>query len=96
MAEAPAAARVVVVDDEPTLRRTVARTLAQRGFEVTQCEDGAAALEHVRGNDPDVMLIDIGLPDVDGYQLASSLRALPDMAATVPVAVTGYGQAKDR
>ena len=42
------------------------------------------------------MLIEIGLPDVDGYQLASALRSLPETAATVPVAVTGYGQAKDR
>jgi len=58
--------------------------------------DAQSALRRARAERPDVMLIDIGLPDVDGYQLAQELRSLPETAATVPVAVTGYGQAKDR
>ncbi|MGZ5970498.1 MAG: response regulator transcription factor, partial [Polyangiales bacterium] len=58
-AESAPACRVVIVDDEPTLRRTIARTLSQRGFEVAQCEDGEAALEHLRTQDPDVMLVDL-------------------------------------
>jgi CheY-like chemotaxis protein len=42
------------------------------------------------------MLVDIGLPDIDGYQLAQQLRAMPETSATVLVAITGYGQARDR
>jgi DNA-binding NtrC family response regulator len=89
----PGGARVVVVDDEPTLRRTVARTLAQRGFEVTQCEDGAAALEHVRTADPDVMLIDLMMPGVSGMDVLREVKSLkPDVEC---VMMTAYSKVED-
>ena len=90
---AQGSARVVVVDDEPTLRRTVARTLSQRGFEVTQCEDGAAALEHVRTNDPDVMLIDLMMPGVSGMDVLREVKSLkPDIEC---VMMTAYSKVED-
>ncbi len=89
----PTPARVVVVDDEPTLRRTVARTLAQRGFEVTQCEDGQSALEHVRSNDPDVMLIDLMMPGVSGMDVLREVKSLkPDVEC---VMMTAYSKVED-
>jgi DNA-binding NtrC family response regulator len=89
----PTPARVVVVDDEPTLRRTVARTLAQRGFEVTQCEDGQTALEHVRTNDPDVMLIDLMMPGVSGMDVLREVKSLkPDVEC---VMMTAYSKVED-
>ncbi|MBI2392502.1 MAG: sigma-54-dependent Fis family transcriptional regulator [Deltaproteobacteria bacterium] len=92
-ATASAAARVVVVDDEPTLRRTIARTLAQRGFEVTQCEDGQSALEHVRANDPDVMLIDLMMPGVSGMDVLREAKALrPDVECVI---MTAYSRVED-
>lgn len=89
----PTPARVVVVDDEPTLRRTVARTLVQRGFEVTQCEDGTAALEHVRNHDPDVMLLDLMMPGVSGMDVLREVKSLkPDVEC---VMMTAYSKVED-
>jgi CheY-like chemotaxis protein len=58
--------------------------------------DGADALRHVASAAPDVMLIDIGMPGMDGYTLARRLRNLPQTANAVLIAITGYGQAEDR
>jgi len=88
--------RVLIVDDNTDAADSLATLLQVQGHATAVEYDAASALRRARIEHPDVMLIDIGLPDIDGYQLASSLRALPEMAATVPVAVTGYGQAKDR
>ncbi len=85
--------RVVVVDDEPTLRRTIARTLVQKGFEVTQCEDGAAALEHLRAHDPDVMLIDLMMPGVSGMDVLREVKSLrPDVECVI---MTAYSRVED-
>jgi len=94
MAEPTAsAARVVVVDDEPTLRRTIARTLSQRGFEVTQCEDGQSALEHLRGHDADVMLIDLMMPGVSGMDVLREVKSLrPDVECVI---MTAYSKVED-
>jgi len=88
--------RVLIVDDNTDAADSLATLLQVQGHATAVEYDAASALRRARVEHPDVMLIDIGLPDIDGYQLASSLRALPEMAATVPVAVTGYGQARDR
>ena len=88
--------RVLVVDDNSDAADSLATLLQVQGHATSVEYDAQSALHRARAERPDVMLIDIGLPDIDGYQLASMLRALPETAATVPVAVTGYGQAKDR
>jgi CheY-like chemotaxis protein len=53
-------------------------------------------LQRARIERPQVLLLDIGLPDMDGYQLAREIRALPELAGAVLVALTGYGQGRDR
>jgi CheY-like chemotaxis protein len=58
--------------------------------------DGPTALEVVNDHAPDLALLDIGLPGMDGYELARRLRALPALASMGLVAVTGYGQLRDR
>jgi len=88
--------RVLIVDDNSDAADSLATLLQLQGHVTAVEYDAASALRRARAERPDVMLIDIGLPDIDGYQLAATLRALPELAATVPVAVTGYGQAKDR
>jgi len=88
--------RVLVVDDNSDAADSLATLLQVQGYATSVEYDAQSALRRARIERPDVMLIDIGLPDVDGYQLAQELRALPEMAATTPVAVTGYGQARDR
>jgi DNA-binding NtrC family response regulator len=87
------AARVVVVDDEPTLRRTIARALSARGFEVAQCEDGDAALAHVRNADPDVLLIDLMMPGVSGLDVLREVKAIrPDVECVI---MTAYSRIED-
>jgi CheY-like chemotaxis protein len=89
--------RTVVCDDAPDLRELVADLLRLRGHDVTVVEDGPSAVRVILEQQPDVALIDIGLPNMDGYEVARQIRK----AATGGyrprlIAMTGYGQASDR
>jgi two-component system, sensor histidine kinase len=88
--------RAVVCDDAPDLRDLVADLLRLRGHEVSVVGDGPAAIHLIVAERPDVALIDIGLPDMDGYEVARSIRRqLTDHKPRL-IAMTGYGQASDR
>ena len=88
--------RAVVVDDNPDLRELVAELLVSLGHEVEVAEDGPSGLALIREHRPDVALVDIGLPGLDGYDLARAVRSgLPDTAVRL-IAMTGYGQDGDR
>ncbi|MDQ3366656.1 MAG: response regulator [Myxococcota bacterium] len=88
--------RAVVCDDAPDLRELVADLLRLRGHEVTVVEDGPSAVELICREKPDVALIDIGLPEMDGYEVARQIRlALTEVRPRL-IAMTGYGQASDR
>lgn len=67
--------RVLVVDDEPPIRRFLRTTLAARGYDITEADDGAAALEEVRRRPPDLLVLDLGLPGVGGLEVIRRLRA---------------------
>ncbi|MDC7120603.1 response regulator transcription factor [Cellulomonas fimi] len=73
-----AARRAVVVDDEVALATLVGGYLERDGFEVTVCHDGAQAVEVVRQVDPDVVVLDLGLPGVDGIEVCRQLRTFTD------------------
>ena len=90
--------RAVVVDDAPDLRELVADLLRLRGHEVTSSSDGAGGDRADRAEQPDVALIDIGLPDMDGYEVARAIRtrSSTDVHSLRLIAMTGYGQASDR
>ena len=88
--------RTVVCDDSTDLRELVADLLRLRGHEVALVEDGPAAVELICRERPDVALIDIGLPDMDGYEVARQVRAkLADRTPRL-IAMTGFGSASDR
>jgi len=88
--------RVAICDDAPDLRELVADLLRLRGHDVTVVEDGPTAVELIIKQKPDVALIDIGLPDMDGYEVARRIRReLTDIRPRL-IAMTGYGQASDR
>jgi two-component system KDP operon response regulator KdpE len=74
---------VLVVDDEPAIRRLLRTSLAAQGWRVAQAESGAAALASVAAAAPDVVLLDLGLPDIDGMEVLRRLRA----GSAVPVVV---------
>jgi signal transduction histidine kinase len=95
-APVPRALRAVVVDDAADLRELVSDLLRMKGHEVTAVEDGASAVRVIRELLPDVALIDIGLPEMDGYEVARTLRReLPNKKLRL-IAMTGYGQAADK
>jgi signal transduction histidine kinase/CheY-like chemotaxis protein len=97
---APSAAaaprRILVVDDNVDAARTLAEALAGWGHEVAVAHDGPAAVEKALRDRPDVVLLDIGLPGMDGYAVAEQLRSEPRLSDTVLVALSGYGQLGDR
>ena len=97
---ADAAARpreVLVVEDNPDARETLQRLLEHEGHRVRVAVDGPAALEALRSARPEIALIDIGLPGMDGYELARRIRADIDAERKlVLVAITGYGLPEDR
>lgn len=88
------AARILVCDDNQGAAQTLGRLLENNGHEVVLTYDGAEAITRATEQQPQVALLDIGLPDMDGYELARKLRAEhPDL---VMVALTGYGQEEDK
>jgi len=88
--------RVLVADDNEDSAETMAMLLQALGHEVCIAHDGAQALEQARAFRPDVALLDIGMPRVDGYEAARRLRAEEWGRALVLVALTGWGQDEDR
>jgi len=88
--------RAVVCDDAEDLRELVADLLRLRGHEVTIVEDGPTAVRTILEEKPDVALIDIGLPDMDGYEVARQIRGASSDYKPRLIAMTGYGQASDR
>jgi len=88
--------RVLVVDDNADAAQMLAALLEVQGHAVSVEYDGRGALARAHDEHPDVLLLDIGLPDMDGYELARRLRAQPENAGATLVALTGYGQNQDR
>jgi two-component system CheB/CheR fusion protein len=88
--------RVLVVDDNQDASDSLALLLRIDGHEVETAADGLAALAAAERFRPDVILLDLGLPGIDGYEVARRLRERPDFDGTRIVAVSGYGQPEDR
>jgi signal transduction histidine kinase len=88
--------RLMVVDDNEDAARMLAMLLEALGHQVLVEHDPFRALERARVERPEVFLLDIGLPGMDGNELASRLRAQAETAQAKLIAVTGYGQARDR
>jgi len=90
------ALRLLVVDDNEDAGQMLGMYLEMAGYRVTVVQSARAALEAVRTETPDACLLDIGLPDIDGNELARQLRQMPAMASATLIAITGYGQDADR
>lgn len=83
--------RVLVVDDNDDAAQSVAALLRLDGHEVVIARDGVSALEGLQTFRPEVILLDIGLPDLDGYEVARRMRSMPDQSDVLVVALSGYG-----
>ena len=92
----PQGRRVLVVDDNPDHRALLAELLRGRGYEVIEAQDASEALQLISGQKPDACVIDIGLPGMDGFELARKLREIPETRSSRLIAVTGYGTRADK
>jgi CheY-like chemotaxis protein len=95
-ADAPAVRRVLVVDDNADAAQTVAMLLEVLGHAPSIEYDPLQALACAREHTFDAYILDIGLPGMDGHELARQIRALPGTDGALFIALTGYGQQQDR
>jgi two-component system CheB/CheR fusion protein len=89
-------ARVLVVDDAPDVLEMFSMMLKLSGYDVEVAASATEALEQVRSIQFDVIVSDIGMPEMNGYELARRLREMPDYASVPMIAVTGYTMYKDQ
>jgi signal transduction histidine kinase/ActR/RegA family two-component response regulator len=87
--------RILVIEDNADMRDLLRASLTRDGHRVEVAAGGAAGLDLARSGQPDVVLVDIGLPDMDGYEVGRQIRALLGPSVQL-IALTGYGQAEDR
>jgi signal transduction histidine kinase/ActR/RegA family two-component response regulator len=95
-ADADGTASVLIVDDNADAARTLGDLFTARGYRTLVAFDGPSALGRLQSETPDIAILDIGLPGMDGYELASSIRAMPGKERVRLIALTGYGQDSDR
>jgi CheY-like chemotaxis protein len=94
-AEEGSRGRVLIVDDNRDAAKNLSMLLQMEGHDVTVAYDGPSALELARTNLPDVILLDIGLPGLDGLEVARRLREDPSRPDVLLVALTGHAQDED-
>jgi CheY-like chemotaxis protein len=93
---AASAQRVLIVDDNQDASATMARLLEILGYRVRTASDGALAIALAKSFLPDAVLLDLGLPGMNGYQVCQALKDVPELKHTTIIALTGYGQSEDR
>jgi two-component system KDP operon response regulator KdpE len=76
--------KVLVVDDEPAIRRFLRTSLTAQGYLVSEAENGATALEQLRRGSPEILVLDLGLPDIDGFDIIERLRG---QGSAIPIVV---------
>ena len=91
----PPSRRVLVVDDNADAARSLAALLELHGHQVRMAGDGVQALASAEDFKPEVIILDIGLPLLDGYEVARRVRLLPGLQQVLLMALTGYGQQED-
>jgi two-component system, sensor histidine kinase len=92
----PARHRIMIVDDNRDAVDMLATLLEVQGHETTKAYDARSAVTLAKGFHPDIAILDIGLPDMSGFELAKALRGLPGMDTALLLALSGYGQESDK
>ena len=88
--------RILVVDDEATVTSIIEFTLEAEGYQTGVARDGEAALEAIATQRPDLVLLDLGVPKLDGYEVCSRLRADPATADLPVIILSGRGHLEER
>jgi len=92
----PPGRKVLIIDDNVDAADSLGALLRDSGFTCASALDGPSGLNMVTAFEPDAILLDLGLPGLDGYEVARRIRSQPDGAGRLIVAITGYGQERDR
>jgi len=87
--------RILVVEDQQTTLNTLGSLFSLEGYTVTLTKSPSEALAHVASNNPDVILLDIGLPGIDGFEVAKAIRALELKPRPLIIAYSGYAKNDD-
>ena len=90
------AKRVLVVDDEPNIVLSLEFLMRRAGFEVAVARNGREALEALEGSPPDLLLLDVMMPEFDGYEVCERIRARPEWSGTKIVMLTARGREVER
>ncbi len=90
------AKRVLVVDDEPNIRLSLEFLMRKAGYEVTGVEDGEAALAAFKASAPDLVLLDVTLPKLNGYEVCEAVRANPEWKGVRILMLTARGREIER
>ena len=85
--------RVLVVEDSPVIQRLIEMTLKPAGYEVEFCSSGVDGLARARADRPDLVILDIGLPGMDGWEVLEALRADEETKSMAVMVLTAHGRA---
>jgi len=92
----PNKGRILYVEDNQDNRKLVRRVLEADGYAFDEAQDAQQALEYLNSNNPSLILMDISMPDVDGYALTAKIKAMPEFAKTPIIAMTANVMRGDR
>lgn len=88
--------RILIVEDDPDTADSLSELLGMLGCETKVARDGHEAVERAIGFKPKIVLLDIGLPGMNGYDVAQVLRRTPGLSSVLIVAISGYGEPEDK
>ena len=88
--------KILLVEDNEMNRDMLSRRLEKRGYAVVLAVDGAASIEQAKNEKPDLILMDMSLPVIDGWEATKQIRGIPEIANTPIIALTAHAMASDR
>lgn len=88
----PPPAHILIADDDASVRRLIELVLRKDGYRLTMAANGWQALELLQTETPDLLISDLNMPDLDGFQLLTALKAAPGLARLPVIVVTAAGQ----
>ena len=88
--------KVLVVDDEETMRMLITETLALEDYEILEATNGEAALEIIQSESPDIILLDLMMPKMDGYEVINNLKEKELLSESKIIILTAKGQQKEK
>lgn len=81
---------ILVADDEPAIRTMLEMILSSDGHDIVTVPDGRAALEYLKTNTPDAMVLDVKMPEIDGYEVCSRVKRVSRLSGTAVLLLTGF------